>query len=213
MDRKLKVGLIGANVSYGWSPKAHIPALIGLPEIELAAICTQHKQSAEISSKTFNIPLAFDDYRQMIEREDLDMIGVSVRVPKHHAITMDVLEAGKHVYTEWPLGANLKEAIEMANNFVAPEKHTYRLPGQTSILALKFAINNMRSNGQISDHDKYIGEKIAFVLSGGITDTTKELTEENILNLEKNAIYELMQNDLTLERLEHILETGKYLRN
>ena len=71
----------------------------------------------------------------------------------------------------------------------------------------------MRSNGQISDHDKYIGEKIAFVLSGGNTDTTKELTEENILNLEKNAIYELMQKDLTLERLEHILETGKYLRN
>ena len=91
MDRKLKVGLIGANVSYGWSPKAHIPALIGLPEIELAAICTQHKHSAEISSKTFNIPFAFDDYREMIEREDLDMIGVSVRVPKHHAITMDVL--------------------------------------------------------------------------------------------------------------------------
>ena len=105
------------------------------------------------------------------------------------------------------------KAIEMANNFVAPEKHNYRLPGQTSILALKLAINNMRSNGQISDHDKYIGEKIAFVLSGGNTDTTKELTEENILNLEKNAIYELMQNDLTLERLEHILETGKYLRN
>jgi len=105
------------------------------------------------------------------------------------------------------------KAIEMANNFIAPKKHKYRLPGHTSILALKLAINNMRSNGQISDHDKYIGEKIAFVLSGGNTDTTKELTEENILNLEKNAIYELMQNDLTLERLEHILETGKYLRN
>ncbi len=105
------------------------------------------------------------------------------------------------------------KAIEMANNFVVPEKHYYRLPGQTSVLALKLAINNMRSNGQISDHDQYIGEKIAFVLSGGNTDTTKELTEENILNLEKNAIYELMQNDLTLERLEHILETGKYLRN
>ena len=56
-------------------------------------------------------------------------------------------------------------------------------------------------------------KKLLLFLSGGITDTTKELTEENILNLEKNAIYELMQNDLTLERLEHILDTGKYLRN
>ena len=40
-----------------------------------------------------------------------------------------------------------------------------------------------------------------------------ELSEENILNLEKNAIYELIRKDLTLERLEHVLETGKYLRN
>ena len=71
----------------------------------------------------------------------------------------------------------------------------------------------MRQNGQISDYDKYIGEKIAFVLSGGDTDITKELSEENILNLEKNAIYELIRENLTLERLEHILDTGKYLRN
>ena len=71
----------------------------------------------------------------------------------------------------------------------------------------------MRQNGQISNYDKYIGEKIAFVLSGGDTDINKELSEENILNLEKNVIYELMSKNLTLERLEHVLETGKYLRN
>ena len=41
----------------------------------------------------------------------------------------------------------------------------------------------------------------------------KVLLEENILNLEKDAIYELISNNLTLERLEHVLETGKYLRN
>ena len=71
----------------------------------------------------------------------------------------------------------------------------------------------MRLNGQISTYDKHIGEKIAFVLSGGDTDTTKELFEENILKLEKNAIYDLMKENLTIERLEYILETGKYLRN
>ena len=71
----------------------------------------------------------------------------------------------------------------------------------------------MRSSGIISDHDQYIGEKIAFVLSGGVTDITKELNEDDVLKLEKNAIYELIQNNLTLERLENILETGKYLRN
>ena len=60
---------------------------------------------------------------------------------------------------------------------------------------------------------KFVGEKIAFVLSGGETDITKELTEENILKLEKMAIYNLIKENLTIERLEHVLETGKYLRN
>ena len=105
------------------------------------------------------------------------------------------------------------KAIELSKNFIPPKKSTYKLPGKTSILALTLAINTMRKNGQISDYDKYIGEKIAFVLSGGDTDINKELSEENILNLEKNAIYELISKNLTLERLEHVLETGKYLRN
>ena len=105
------------------------------------------------------------------------------------------------------------KAIELSKNFNPPKKSTYILPGETGILALKLAINNMRSSGQISDHDQYIGEKIAFVLSGGVTDITNELSEDDVLKLEKNAIYELIQNNLTLERLENILETGKYLRN
>ena len=89
----------------------------------------------------------------------------------------------------------------------------YNLPGKTGFTALKLIINNMRANGQISNYDQYIGEQIAFVLSGGNTDITKEIFEENILKLEKNAIYDLMKENLTIERLEYILETGKYLRN
>jgi len=105
------------------------------------------------------------------------------------------------------------KALELSIDFIPPKKYRYTLPGKTSILALTLAINSMKSNGQISDYDKYIGEKIAYVLSGGDTDIIKELSEENILNLEKNAIYELIRENLTLERLEHILDTGKYLRN
>ena len=105
------------------------------------------------------------------------------------------------------------KAIELAENFNPPNNYIYRLPGKTAVAAIELAIENMRSNGQISDYDKFIGKKIAHVLSGGETDFTKEVSEENILNLEKNAIYDLMREDLTLERLEYVLETGKYLRN
>ena len=108
--------------------------------------------------------------------------------------------------------AKLK-ALELSKNYIPPSKYSYNLPGKTSILALTLALDNMKSSGQISNHDKLIGETIAFVLSGGDNDYLDELSEENILNLEKNAIYKLIRNNLTIERLEYVLETGKYLRN
>ena len=111
---KLRVGLIGANVAHGWSPIAHLPALAELPEFELAAVCTAHKDTARESAVKFGARLAYHDHREMLARDDIDIVGVVVRVPNHHELTMDALEAGKHVYTEWPLGANLREAGEMA---------------------------------------------------------------------------------------------------
>ena len=78
---------------------------------------------------------------------------------------------------------------------------------------MKLAMDNMKLNGQISEYDQFVGENIANVLSGGDTDITKELDEDCILKLEKNAIYKLFKQNLTTERLEYVLETGKYLRN
>ncbi len=105
------------------------------------------------------------------------------------------------------------KAIEMSKNYKIPEKNIYCLPGRTALSAIKLSLQNMESIGSISQYDKFIGEKIAYVLSGGDTDITNEVSEENILKLEKDAIYNLMKENLTIERLEHILETGKYLRN
>ena len=115
MSRRIRVGLIGANVSYGWSPRAHLPALLALPDFELAAVCTAHEDTARESAAKFGATMAFNSHKEMLQRSDIDVVGVSVRVPLHHQLTMDVLEAGKHVYTEWPLGANLQEAAEMAD--------------------------------------------------------------------------------------------------
>ena len=111
---KIRLGVIGANVSYGWTPRAHMPAIANLPQIELAAVCTAHEDTAKASAEAFGAPLAFHDHHEMLRQAELDVVAVVVRVPLHHRLTMDALEAGKHVYTEWPLGANLPEAEEMA---------------------------------------------------------------------------------------------------
>jgi len=114
-EEKIRVGIIGANVSRGWGSGAHIPALLALPEYELTAVCTAHRETAEATAKKFGARLAFHDHREMVSHPDIDLVAVAVRVPFHRELTIDALNAGKHVYTEWPLGATLQEAQEMAD--------------------------------------------------------------------------------------------------
>ena len=113
-EDRIRVGIIGANVNYGWSRRAHLPALLALPEYELTAVCTAHRETAEESATHYGARLAFHDYNEMVEHPDIDLVSVSVRVPYHHPMVMAALRAGKHVFCEWPLGANLAEAEEMA---------------------------------------------------------------------------------------------------
>jgi predicted dehydrogenase len=71
-------------------------------------------ESAEESRAKFGAKLAFDDWRKMLEHPDIDAVAVVLRVPSHYEPTMAALDAGKHVYTEWPLGRTTAEAQEMA---------------------------------------------------------------------------------------------------
>ena len=104
-----------SNVDYGWGSRAHLPALAHLPEYELVAVCTAHQETAEQSARRWGAQLAFYNHQDMLSSAEIDAVAVVVRVPLHHHITMGVLNAGKHVLTEWPLGANLQEAQEMAD--------------------------------------------------------------------------------------------------
>ena len=114
-NEKIRVGIIGANASRGRGSGAHVPALQALPEYELTAVCTAHQETADEAAKQFGARLSFHDHRKMVEHPDIDLVAVAVRVPFHKQLTMDALNAGKHVYTEWPLGATLQEAQDMAD--------------------------------------------------------------------------------------------------
>ena len=123
-QRKVRLGIIGANVNYGWGTRAHLPALVHLPEYELVAICTTHQETAEETARQYGVPLAFHNHEAMLSQADIDAVAVSVRVPLHYRLTMDALNSGKHVLTEWPLGANLPETQEMADLARAKGVHT-----------------------------------------------------------------------------------------
>jgi predicted dehydrogenase len=91
-----------------------LPAILASPEFELTAVCTTRQESAEESRRKFGARLAFDDYHKMLAHPDIDAVAVVLRVPSHYEPTMAALNAGKHVYTEWPLGRTTAEAEEMA---------------------------------------------------------------------------------------------------
>ncbi len=112
---KIRIGVIGANPNVGWAGRAHFPALLNLPEFEIAALCTSRPESAKSAAEYYGVPNYFHDYREMINRPDLDVISVSVRVTLHHEMVLAALAAGKHVFSEWPLGRNLAEAEDMAS--------------------------------------------------------------------------------------------------
>ena len=110
---KIGIGIIGANANYGWSKRAHLPALKALPEYELAAVCTSRPETAQESKEFYGAGAAFHDYREMVQHPGVDLVVVSVKVPFHYEMVKAAIEAGKDVFCEWPLGANLAEAEEL----------------------------------------------------------------------------------------------------
>jgi predicted dehydrogenase len=117
MADKIRVGIVGATVTQGgsgWGANAHVPALKALSDYQLKAVCTSHEDTAKASAAAFGAERAFHRFSDMAADPDVDLLVVCVRVPGHRDLVMAGLQAGKAVLCEWPLGANLAEAEEMA---------------------------------------------------------------------------------------------------
>ena len=117
MADRIRVGIVGATVTQGgsgWGANAHVPALKALPNYELKAVCTSREDTAKASAAAFGAELGFHRFDEMAAHRDVDVLVVCVRVPGHKDLVMAGLQAGKPVVCEWPLGADLAEAQEMA---------------------------------------------------------------------------------------------------
>ncbi len=115
MATKLKLGLVGADgAGRSWGPVAHIPALREIEQIDLAALCTSRPESAAVAAEAFGVDRAYHDVNELVMQPDIDIIAAVINIPSHYEIVMAALNAGKHVYCEWPLGASLAETEEMA---------------------------------------------------------------------------------------------------
>ena len=104
-------------------------------------------------------------------------------------------------------------ALELAENYVAPKPVDLKLPGPSGKLALTMAAESFHRRGIATDHDVVVADALAEVLCGGATDPVDVVTEDAVLALERAAFMRLLKTDATLARIEHLLATGKPLRN
>jgi predicted dehydrogenase len=122
--KKLRVGIVGAG---GIVKQKHLPGLQALPNVQVVAVCNSQVESAQKVAKEFHIPEVVDDWAEMLDRPDIDIVWIGTPPVLHAPITVSALEAGKHVFCQARMAMNLREAREM---LVAAQAR----PGQVTML-------------------------------------------------------------------------------
>lgn len=105
------------------------------------------------------------------------------------------------------------KALAMVEAYQPPEPPAFRLPGAGGKAALTLAVEGFHARGLATDYDVVVSGKLADVLTGGEADLVDTLSEEDMLALERTAFMALVREPRTQSRIEHMLETGKPLRN
>ncbi len=108
-----------------------------------------------------------------------------------------------------------EKALELADGYDPPVyRDDLKLPGAGGRTAMAMALKGFKMQGKISEHDVKIGEKLAYVLTGGNkAGLTKSVDEQYILDIEREAFVSLAGEKLTQDRIKYMLKKGKPLRN
>ncbi|MCB2224596.1 MAG: 3-hydroxyacyl-CoA dehydrogenase/enoyl-CoA hydratase family protein [Actinobacteria bacterium] len=101
----------------------------------------------------------------------------------------------------------------VASGYTPPKPRTVAVPGRDGIAALKIAVHTMKEGGYISEYDEYLGTVLGSVLCGGDVPPGTVRTEQEFLDLEREAFVGLCGQEKTMARIMHMLEKGKPLRN
>lgn len=106
-----------------------------------------------------------------------------------------------------------KECLRLSESFRPMPGKEVVITGSSGLASIKYVLFAMKSGGMISTHDETIAAKIAWVMTGGNLPSGSKVTEQYILDLEREAFLSLAGEEKTLERIKHMLATGKPLRN
>ena len=106
----LRIGIVGAGAT---TRHRHIPGFRALRDVEIVAVCNRSRDSGQRVADEFGIPLVFDDWKALIQSDDVDAVCVGTWPDMHAPVTLEALAAGKHLLTEARMAADLEQAREM----------------------------------------------------------------------------------------------------
>jgi 3-hydroxyacyl-CoA dehydrogenase len=106
-----------------------------------------------------------------------------------------------------------RECLYMIPNFVPALPGKVYAAGRDVLSAMKIGAWMLNDAGYATDYELYLAQRLAYILSGGGLSEPQWVDEQYILDLEREVFVELCHNEKTLERIQHMLETNKPLRN
>jgi len=160
-----------------------------------------------------------DDVELNRLRENFLTIGMAkVSTSAHEAYDLGLLQKGKDIVVVNPerqLAIAKQHALLMAENgYTKPiERKDIKVLGKQALGAFLVGTDQMAAGKYISEHDKKIANKLAYVMAGGDLSENQMVSEQYLLELEREAFLSLTGERKTLERLQHMLKKGKPLRN
>lgn len=159
MGEKLGVGIVGLTPGRSWSAFAHVPALQALSDtFSFNAVANSSAESAQRAAAELGSLQAYGSVGEMTTADDIDIVSVTVKVPHHLALARQAIDAGKHIYCEWPLGNGLAEARELAD--LAKNRSIVAVAGlqATAAPAIRYAADLIAEG--------YVGDVISSTLVG-----------------------------------------------
>jgi predicted dehydrogenase len=110
--KRLGIGVIGAG---RWANWAHLPGWVRDERCQLVAVCDRDLDRANKAGQQFGAQLVTGDYRELLARDDIDVIDVVTRDSDHFELNMAALEAGKHVLSEKPVAHDFRDVRRAAD--------------------------------------------------------------------------------------------------
>jgi len=147
----------------------------------------------------------------------LPIAMAKVSTSAYEAFDVDILQKGKDlvvVNRDRQIATAKRYALQMAmDGYTKPVPQQVKVLGKQSLGMFLVGTDAMEKGFYISEHDKKIGNKIAYVMSGGDLSEPTYVSEQYLLDIEREAFLSLLTEKKTLQRIEHTLKTGKPLRN